>query len=67
MEISNVKHHVVGVSISPLNTNYAIVDVRGNIIAQENFANTTYDNLDCYVAMLCSRIIELVEQHGVTI
>ena len=64
MEISNVKHHVVGVSISPLNTNYAIVDVRGNIIAQENFDNTTYDNLDCYVAMLCSRIIELVEQHG---
>lgn len=37
MEEYQIKTKVVGVDISNERTTYAIVDIRGNIIAEENF------------------------------
>jgi glucokinase len=37
MELTNVKHLVVGIDISIALTTYAVVDLRGNIIAQDTF------------------------------
>ena len=39
MEENNLKTTVVGVDISIETTTYAMVDVRGNILAEDGFSN----------------------------
>jgi len=64
-EYYNIKTKVVGVDISNDKTTYAIVDIRGNILAQEMFATSDYaDDINKYVAVLSERIIALVEANG---
>jgi glucokinase len=60
----NIKSEVVGVDISNELTTYAIVDIRGNILAEDSF--NTYDYLDVnnFVATLSEKIITLVEANG---
>ncbi len=58
-----VKSRVVGVDISIEATTYAIVDVRGNIIAQESFPTPLSDNLDVYISELCERIMRLIAEN----
>lgn len=60
----NVKTRVVGVDISNELTTYAIVDIRGNIIAEDCFSTTEYQYVNDFVSVLCEKIIEMVEQHG---
>jgi predicted NBD/HSP70 family sugar kinase len=64
MELTNVKSRVVGVDIGVAVTTYAVVDLRGNIIAQDHFSTLEYPNLDNYLAVLCEKIINLVEANG---
>lgn len=64
MENSKIQKRVVGVDISNETTTYAIVDVRGNIIAEADFPTTDYPNINDFVTVLCERIIELVEANG---
>jgi glucokinase len=64
MEDSKIQKRVVGVDISTETTTYAIVDVRGNIIAEADFPTTDYPNINDFVTVLCERIIELVEANG---
>ena len=45
-------------------TDYAIVDVRGNIIAKDSFSTTDFPNVNDYVTFLSDRIVELVEKNG---
>ena len=45
-------------------TTYAIVDVRGNILAKDSFPTEDYPEINGYVKKLCEKIIELVEQNG---
>ena len=45
-------------------TDYAIVDVRGNIIAKDSFPTTDFPNVNDYVTFLSDRIVELVEKNG---
>ena len=64
MEQTSIKNRVVGVDISLERTTCAIVDIRGNIIAQDHFDTSQYENVNEYVAELSERIILLTEANG---
>ena len=60
----NIKSEVVGVDISIESTTYAIVDVRGNILAEDFFPTTDYPDVNIFVSTLSDKIVELVEANG---
>ncbi len=60
----NIKSEVVGVDISIESTTYAIVDVRGNILAEDSFPTTDYPDVTSFVSALSEKIIMLVEANG---
>ena len=60
----NIKTKVVGVDISMERTTYAIVDVRGNIIAEGNFPTLEFPDVNNYVTALSEKIVNLVEENG---
>ena len=64
MEEYNIKTRVVGVDISMELTTYAIVDVRGNIIAEGHFETLDYPDVNNYVTALSEKIVMLVEENG---
>jgi glucokinase len=59
----NIKTRVVGVDISNELTTFAIVDIRGNIIAEDSFVTTDYQDVNNFVSTLSERIVSLVEKH----
>ena len=63
-EYYNIKTKVVGVDISNDSTTYAIVDIRGNILAQEAFCTADHPDVEEYVATLSECIIKLIENNG---
>lgn len=58
------KSRVVGVDISVKRTTYAIVDVRGNIIAKDCFATNDYHDVNAFVSVLCDGVVSLAEANG---
>lgn len=58
------KKSVAGVNINIDVTTYAVVDVRGNIIAEESFATGDYPNINDFVAHLSERLFELMDDNG---
>lgn len=64
MEEYNIKTRVVGVDISNERTTYAVVDIRGNILAEGNMDTTQYPDVNQFVADLSERIIMLAEANG---
>lgn len=64
MEEYNIKTKVVGVDISNELTTYAIVDIRGNIIAEESFLTCGYSDVNNFVTALSDKIVNLVEANG---
>lgn len=58
------KKRVVGIDISLEQTVYAIVDMRGNIIAKEDFPTSDYPDVNEFVTYLSDRVIAFVEAHG---
>jgi glucokinase len=64
MEEFNIKSKVVGVDISNETTTYAIVDVRGNILAEDSFPTEDYPDVNNFVTILSERIVTLVEANG---
>ncbi len=56
-----IKTKVVGVDISNERTTYAIVDVRGNILAEEHFNTGDYPDVNNFVTSLSDKIVNLVE------
>lgn len=64
MEESIVKKRVVGVEISSAKTTYAIVNVKGEILALDSFPTQDYPDINDFVATLCERIVGFVESHG---
>jgi len=64
MDETKIKTRVVGVDISGERTTYAIVDIRGNIIAEGFFDTTDYENVNAFVVALTDKIVELVEANG---
>ena len=59
-----VKSRVIGVDISIERTSYAIVDVRGNIIARDSFNTQLYPNVADYVSTLSEKVVMLAEENG---
>lgn len=59
-----IKKCVIGVELSVNRTSFAIVDVRGNILAEEFFPTNDYPNVNDYVSVLSERIIMLAEANG---
>ncbi|MBE6257877.1 MAG: ROK family protein [Prevotella sp.] len=64
MEQCNIKTKVVGVDISNELTTYAIVDVRGNILAEDSFPTQDYPDVNNFVTSLSEKIVMLVEANG---
>ena len=64
MDQTTVKKRVVGVDISLEATTYAVVDVRGNILARDSFPTEEYTDINSFVSVLSERIIALVEMNG---
>jgi len=64
MEEQNIKTRVVGIDISNDRTTYAIVDIRGNILAEESIPTYEFPNVDQFVEELSNKIIMLVENNG---
>ena len=64
MNDSVVKKRVVGVDISYNATTFAIVDVRGNILAKDQFPTCDYPDINTFVSVLSERILEMVEANG---
>lgn len=64
MNETTVKKRVVGVDISLDKTTYAIVDVRGNVLAKDGFPTEDYPEINLFVSTLAERIVELVEKNG---
>lgn len=64
MEEYNIKTNVVGVDISNELTTYAIVDIRGNIIAEDSFLTCGYSDVNNFVTALSDKIVNLVEANG---
>ena len=59
-----IKTRVVGVDISLEFTTVAVIDVRGNIIAQTNFHTGDNPNVGDFASLLSESIINLVEANG---
>ena len=64
MEEYNIKSKVVGVDISNESTTYAIVDLRGNILAEDSFSTQDYPDVNNFVTALSETIVTLVESNG---
>jgi glucokinase len=64
MEENNIKTKVVGVDISIESTTYAMVDVRGNILAEDAFPTEDYPDVNNFVTALSEKIVTMVEQNG---
>lgn len=60
----NIKSRVVGVDISIKRTTFAIVDIRGNILARDQFPTNEYLKVNDFVTALSERIIMLAEENG---
>ena len=64
MDRNNIKKRVVGVDIGTIRTNYAIIDVRGKLIAQNYFSTKDYPDVNLYVDKLTEVIVEIAEANG---
>ena len=61
---SLVKTKVLGVDIGLEKTTYAIVDVRGNILAKDSFLTQDYPNFNTFLSVFCERAINLIMSNG---
>lgn len=64
MEEDVIKSRVMGIDISNERTTYAIVDIRGNIIAEDEFVTMDYPNINDFVTKLSESMVELMEANG---
>ena len=64
MEEYNLKTRVVGVDISNELTTYAIVDIRGNVLAEESFSTEDYPDVNNFVTAHSDKLVMLVENNG---
>ena len=59
-----MKRRVIGIDISSDRTTLAVVDVRGNIIAQSYFVTSSYPDINEFTARLTEEVIVLAEANG---
>jgi len=63
-EVDHIKTRVVGIDIRENRTTYAVVNVRGEIIAQDHFCTSDYLEISEYVSALAEKVLSLVEENG---
>lgn len=64
MQQTSIKKRVVGIDIGNAHTTYAIVDVRGHVIAHDSFPTSDYPDINKYVEKLVACIIQIAESNG---
>ena len=62
--VDEIKTRVVGVDIREARTTYALVDIRGEILAIDYFSTLDYPDVNNFVTALSEKIIMLVEENG---
>ena len=59
-----IKSKVIGINVDVATTTVAVVDLRGNIVAQDTIATQNYPNVNNFVEALSERVIMLAENNG---
>ncbi len=59
-----IKSKVIGINVDVATTTVAVVDLRGNILAQDTIATQDYSNVNNFVEALSERVIMLAENNG---
>ena len=59
-----IKKRVVGIDISLDFTTYAIVDVKGDVIAMDSFPTMDYPEINQFISALSDHLVNMVEEHG---
>ena len=62
--VDQIKTRVVGIDIRIERTTIALVDIRGEIVAQDHFATSDYPDVNDYVTALSENIFALLEENG---
>ena len=63
-EVDVIKTRVVGVDIRETKTTYAVVNIRGEILAQDHFRTSDYPEISAYVNALSEKILTIIEENG---
>ena len=63
-EVDKIKTRVVGIDIREKRTTYAVVDIRGEIIALDYFPTSDYPEITSYVATLSEKVLEMIMDNG---
>ena len=59
-----IKSRVIGINVDVNTTSIAVVDLRGNILAQDTIATKDYPNVNNFVEALSERVVMLAENNG---
>ena len=62
--VDKIKTRVVGIDIRLERTTYAVVDMRGDIIAQDHFSTLDYSDVNDYATALSEKVLMMVEENG---
>ena len=62
--IDHIKPRVIGIDIRLERTTYGIVDIRGEIVAQDYFDTSKYPDVNDYVTVLSNRLFTLMDENG---
>lgn len=62
--VDQIKTRVIGVDIRETRTTYALVNIRGEIIAQDYFRTSDYPEVGDYVAALSEKLLTFAEENG---
>ena len=62
--VDQIKTRVVGIDIRLERTTFAVVDVRGEIVAQDYFSTMDYPDVNDFATALSEKVLMLVEENG---
>ena len=62
--VDRIKTRVIGIDIRLEKTTYAVVDIRGEIVAQDYFDTTEFPDVNDFVATLSERVLTLIDENG---
>ena len=63
--IDKIKTRVIGIDIRLDKTTYVIVDIRGEIVAQDYFDTSLYPDVNDFISALADRLLTISEENGV--
>ena len=62
--IDKIKTRVIGIDIRLDKTTYGIVDIRGEIVAQDYFDTSLYPDVNDFISALADRLLTISEENG---